>query len=224
MKYSDYEGHVFGRLLVRLDLGTVYNEKQTHKKRMVLAECLNCAGSVKSYIVASLKSGATKSCGCLQKEIASKRLHQHGKSNTSTYSVWKGMNHRCFDSNHPAYKHYGGRGITVCERWANSFENFLADMGERPTNSEIDRTDNQQGYSPDNCKWVSVSENRFNQRKRKDNTSGKTGVRWKKTIKKWVVEIAKNGKLYHLGNFENLDDAIQRRKQAELEFFGYTKE
>lgn len=224
MNYSNYEGHVFGKLLVRLDLGVLNTEHKSYRTRMVLAECLGCFSGVKSYLLSSLKSSNTRSCGCLKKEILLKNITQHGQSKTAAYTSWLNMKQRCSNPNNPNYKYYGGRGIFVCDRWLNSFENFLADMGDRPNNCDIDRRNNNEGYSPENCRWVSKTENNFNQRKRKDNKSGKTGVIWNKFHNKWEAHIRKNKKYYCLGKFKNLNDAIKARKKAELKLFGYTKE
>ncbi len=91
---------------------------------------------------------------------------KHGKSKTSEYKSWAGMKERCCRPNHPAYKNYGARGITVCDRWLESFENFLEDMGSKPTaEHSIDRVDNSKGYSPENCKWATNLEQGNNTRR-----------------------------------------------------------
>ena len=89
----------------------------------------------------------------------------HGISYTGIYLSWIGMRHRCYNKNHADYKYYGGRGIFVCRRWRDSFENFLKDMGERPKNKSIDRINNNGSYGPWNCKWATAEEQRNNQRR-----------------------------------------------------------
>lgn len=132
-----------------------------------LCDC-DC-GNQTIVALSALKRGSTKSCGCWNSEVQSKFMvdysTKHSKSRTPEYSVWKGMKERCHNTKNTSYKNYGGRGIKVCDRWRNSFENFINDMGERPSKEhQIDRTDNNKGYSPDNCKWVTPSENAINKR------------------------------------------------------------
>ncbi|MGY3609908.1 MULTISPECIES: hypothetical protein [unclassified Bradyrhizobium] len=89
----------------------------------------------------------------------------HGMSKTPTYKTWLKMRERCCNPKAVQYKWYGAKGITVCDRWLNSFENFLADMGERPVGKTLDREDRSKGYEPGNCCWATHQEQTFNQAK-----------------------------------------------------------
>lgn len=90
---------------------------------------------------------------------------RHGKSKTSIYDIWHGMKQRCINPNNKDYEKYGGRGITVCDRWFNSFENFYTDMGDKPfKGAQLDRKENDKGYYKDNCRWVTSKQNNNNRR------------------------------------------------------------
>lgn len=161
--FIDLVGKKFGRLLVLC-------KADTTKSRKIRWLCVCDCGTFKVIGGASLKRGDTVSCGCYLREILpfAKRTHGHtaGRKKTSTYTVWKSMRHRCNNPRNKQYMDYGGRGITVCERWEN-FENFYADMGDRPEGLSLDRINNDKGYSPDNCRWSTSSEQCKNKRKTK---------------------------------------------------------
>lgn len=116
----------------------------------------------------ALTSGRARSCGCLHKESASKifkdRNTTHGKTGTRTYNIWCGIVTRCTNENTSYFKHYGGRGISICERWL-TFENFLSDMGECPSGLSIDRIDVNCDYEPSNCRWTDMKTQQRNTRK-----------------------------------------------------------
>ena len=144
--------------------------------------------------------------------------YKHGKNtnNSGEYRSWSNMKDRCLNNNNKDFKRYSDRGITVCERWRNSFENFLADMGPRPSlKHSVDRIDNDKGYSPENCRWGTKSEQSRNRSRIKTNTSGFTGVNYCKVMKKWRAQIGVNGTSINLGYFDTLHNAVATRWIAE---------
>ena len=146
--------------------------------------------------------------------------YRHGMYGTPEYITWRAMIKRCANPNDPAFKNYGGRGIAVCDSWKNSFENFYADMGDRPEGLTIDRIDNDGNYEKSNCKWATRTEQVYNQRIRKDNKVGVIGVSFYEDTHKYVAGIRSNGKKYYLGCFDTIQEAARARKQGELKYRG----
>lgn len=157
-------GRTFGRLKVLEDCDPI----RTHSGiSMRCSKCLCSCG--KTVIVKNiyLRAGDTESCGCIQSERARVLRLRHGhcrKGNaTSIHVIWWGIHQRCLDPNCKAYPRYGGRGIKLCKRWMK-FENFLSDMGERPSKKSIERINNDGNYEPSNCKWATGIEQGQNKR------------------------------------------------------------
>mgnify|MGYP001580238567 CR=1 FL=1 len=101
-----------------------------------------------------LINNKTKSCGCLNREITKMRCTTHDMTHSNTYRNWTSMKTRCYNENANRFKHYGGRGIVVCDRWKDSFKNFLEDVGQCPRGYSLERIDNDIGYCKSNCMWI----------------------------------------------------------------------
>lgn len=145
-------------------------------------------GNTKELQIYRVNKGHIQSCGCLIGD-RNKERSTHNKSRTPEYETWHTMKERCLNENHKAYKLYGGRGITICDRWLKGFENFYEDMGNRPSSKySLDRKNNEQGYNKENCRWATQKEQALN---RRTNVvieyNGK-----KQTMVEWSIELKMN--------------------------------
>jgi hypothetical protein len=157
--FINLSGQKFNRLTV---LYRVENSGQNRVQFLCRCDC----GKEVVAISENLKNGNTKSCGCLNTETRSKLNRRHGLGKPPEYNSWRAMKARCYRPKNNRYQHYGGRGIKVCDRWINSFENFYKDMGRKPGPAyTIDRKNVDGSYEPDNCKWATKTEQRLNVRK-----------------------------------------------------------
>lgn len=128
-------------------------------------ECKCDCGNIITALSNNVKRGNTNSCGCYKKELSRNRLIKHGDARSVECRAWESMKRRCYNKNYYLYHRYGGRGITVCDEWRNDYSQFLKDMGRKPKGTirySLDRIDNNKGYSPDNCKWSTDSEQNKN--------------------------------------------------------------
>lgn len=194
-------GSRFGRWVV---IGPVKNNSS-----MVICAC-DC-GIQKAVFSSHLKYGKSHSCGCLRRDVMTKHGCNRKSARTSEYSIWMGMLRRVRGTGgSDSTRLYFDRGITVCDRWMK-FENFLADMGRRPSQRHsIDRINNDGNYEPGNCRWATPTQQNLNRRMSRKNTSGSKGVYWDKENGKWRAFFL--GK--QLGRFVDKEDAIDARDAA----------
>lgn len=169
-------GKRFGTLVV-----TRFSHVGSGNRSLWECEC-NC-GSVKAFRSNNLPR--MKSCGCLTAKINGESHSTHGMRKSREYGSWRAMKKRCLEPHFHAFKNYGGRGIKICDRWINSFENFFADMGIRPQNGTLERKDNEGDYTPENCIWIPLGWQAKNRRSSHRITfSGKTLIisEWAKLL------------------------------------------
>ena len=127
--------------------------------------CQCSCGDVRTYLATRVKHNRVAGCQKCAHALTGSRVRTHGMRNTATYSSWISMKDRCTNPESKDFARYGGKGITVCDQWLNSFEQFYKDMGEKPKGTSIDRINNNQGYSPENCQWATHSQQQLNKTK-----------------------------------------------------------
>lgn len=177
-------GMTFGRLTVL--------RREGSRKGGVLWRCRCTCGNVAFVNTASLNSGNTRSCGCIRTEriVACRRKIKHGKADSSEYVAWLNMRKRCYDTNAINYHNYGGRGISVCQAWRESFEAFYRDMGDKPEpGHSLDRIDPDGNYEPSNCRWASRAVQNANTRPNVHSPKPLTVGGVTKTTKEWANDL-----------------------------------
>lgn len=220
---TDLTGERFGRLIVE-EISETHITPSGQKKTMW--KCLCDCGNSKIVRYEQLKYGKTVSCGCYRDENTGNRSRKTGLSGTVEYTAYKDMVGRCTNKNSKLWEYYGGRGISVCDRWLEKdclgLHNFIQDMGLRPEGMSLDRIDPNGDYEAANCRWADSLTQSFNKRKHKNNTSGRTGVRLRG--KKWYASISVKGVIIGLGIFTTYEEACNARSEAEMTYYGKIKQ
>lgn len=186
---ADITGQTFGRLTAVRFVRMNHNSKQVWRFK---CECGRTTEKVANTVMSDARRGHKPGCGC-QQYAGGRRTH--GMHGTREYFVWKGIKQRCLDKNSVSYHNYGGRGVTICDRWREDFAAFLADMGPAPSRRHtVEREDNDKGYEPGNCRWATRGEQSRNKRDNRLLTfKGKT-----QTVTDWAAELGINkSTLFH---------------------------
>ena len=196
---ADFVGKKINHLTILSNLGS-QNIKGKYRRR-VLAQCDCSTKTIREFDFDKIWNNHTKSCGCVQKESASyvgKENKTHGQTKTVEYKTWRSMLDRCYLPKNIKYPLYGGKGIQVCDRWRESFENFYADMGDRPSDVfSIDRINSNGHYEPSNCRWADI----LTQNNNKKNNLYLTYQGKTLTISQWARELnISNSTLYNRKN------------------------
>lgn len=211
-------GRKYGRVVVDSFAGWI--QPKGHPNRISTWSCTCECGTEVVKRVEALQSYS--SCGCWFKEKISESSKTHGMTGTPTYKSWIKMMERCYADHYKEKEYYQDRGITVCEKW-HSFEGFFEDMGVRLDGTSLDRIDGNGNYYKENCRWATYSIQAYNRRMNTNNSSGRTGVYLLPNgLYKAMIGVDTNCIL--LINNTTFDVACKVREEAELKYYGWTKE
>lgn len=203
---QDLTGKRFGRWVVM--------QRAPDKSSSTAWKCLCDCGNIKDVSAHTLNNGVSTSCGCYRKEFTSTNNSTHGMGGTVEYETWMGIKKRCLNTKSKSYYRYGGRGITVCERWLESFENFYADMGKRPQGFAIslDRKDVDGDYSPENCVWATSKE----QNRNRSNNRYIEAFGERRVLAEWaeILNVPVHFIYLKIKNGMTLEEAMERRGVA----------
>lgn len=200
-----------------------YWDKRKNKAvrfRMAFFLC-ECGGVTETYIT-DVKRGKSKRCSSNIHKFGTTRKKWGWMVEHPLYTTYKGMVARCYYGGE-SYKNYGARGIEVCDRWLGSdgFVNFVSDMGSRPEGYTLDRVDTNGDYKPSNCRWADLTTQGYNKRLQSNSTTGCHGVSFDKKNNKYIAYIKRHGVSKTLGRFSTFEDAVEVRRKAEIEYYGY---
>lgn len=207
----EMSGKRYGRLLV---------VSESHKGRGGFYwNCICDCGSETTVLGTDLRRGHTKSCGCYNREMSEVKNTKHGLNGTRISRIHQNMKARCNNPNNTHYHNYGGRGISVCEEWSSlsSFSEWAFSSGYNDSLT-IDRVNNDKGYEPSNCRWISKSEQSYNKRISPNSATGYPGINMLNN--KYVAYIGFKNEKIHIGVFDNFDVAFEARRKKEMELYG----
>ena len=191
------------------DLGIMFaSEGSKERRRYGLYKCGHCGEEFKAKTT-RIKSGVIKSCGCLVGEY-------HGMKKHRFYDTYRNMKARCYNKSNPAYKHYGERGISVCEEWQDIIKFVAWADSTYIEGYTLDRIDNAGNYEPSNCRWVDATTQAINQRMMKNNTTGYIGV-YVARDNRWESRLTFNKVTIFLGSFNTIEEAAQARDNYIIE-------
>jgi len=199
MKLVDRTGQRFGKL-------TVIEQAGRNELKKVLWKCRCDCGNEVNVVAGSLVTGNTTTCGCVPKNF------KHGGWNKSSYNTWRAMIRRCTNSQDKDYKHYGAKGVIVCQEWMD-YATFAKDMGEPVGDETLDRINVYGNYEPSNCRWAGLTSQARNVRVRENSETGVTGVVMYKN--KYYATITVKKKKHYSKVFNTIEEAAIARKELE---------
>lgn len=218
-KSINREGQKYGKLLA---LKLWEGEESKYVKWLCVCDCGTFKVVAATTLASSVKTGKNIGCGCGTHVAVKQSNTKHGLCKSKEYNSWRGMKERCETKTDSHYPLYGERGISFPEEW-KSFENFIRDMGLCPDGKQLDRINVNENYSKENCRWVDKTIQAFNIRKKKNNTSGRTGVRQRENGI-WYAKISYYKNVLILKPCNSYEDACIAREFAELCLYGFIKE